>query len=329
MIKLRKAGYCNLKLLLIYLVVYGHWIEANPATSMAALIQYRLIYFIHMPLFAYLSGLFLRNKDDCSKQIKHLLPLYIVLQTIISLISGGNVKLFTPWWTLWYLLSYCMWAGVGWLWFRFAKGKWKLLLLLLSVIVGILAGFVPWLGRTLSASRTVVFLPYFLAGLICDSNFKWQKCRGFGIVGLIIGISAIILWGHRIPTDFLYHANPYGAIENGWLLRLICYFISSTLGLFLLTVIPNRRFPFTKVGADTMPVYLIHGPVVAVFREINTHWALCALFSALLIYIIYKTFQWSSPLYGIISEERRVGACPVFKKSTNSTQERYSDFFCP
>ncbi len=242
MIKLRRAGYCNLKLFLLYLVVYGHWIETSIGSSQAALVQYRLIYLIHMPLFAYLSGLFLCNKDDCLKQIKRLLPLYFILQTVISVFGGGSVELLTPWWTLWYLLSYCLWVGVGWLLFPIAKGKGKLLILAVSVVIGILAGYIPWLDRTLSGSRTVAFFPHFWVGLICNSNINWKKYRWWGVVCLSVGGIVVMLFGNRIPTTFLYHAEPYGAIENGGMLRLVCYFIGSALGFFVLTAIPDRRF---------------------------------------------------------------------------------------
>ncbi len=113
MIKLRHADYCNLKLFLLYLVVYGHWIEAWIESSEVCLWQYRIIYLIHMPLFAFLSGLFLRNQEDCVKQIRRLLPLYGLLQLIAVVFGGGQVSLLTPFWHLWYLLSYCFWAGFG------------------------------------------------------------------------------------------------------------------------------------------------------------------------------------------------------------------------
>ena len=80
MIKLRNAGYCNLKLLLLFMVVYGHWMENRIDSSGVLLMQYRFIYFVHMPLFVFLSGLFVKSGADCLRQVKRLLPLYAVLQ---------------------------------------------------------------------------------------------------------------------------------------------------------------------------------------------------------------------------------------------------------
>lgn len=340
MVKLRDAGYCNLKLLLLFMVVYGHWIENRIGSSEILLVQYRLIYFVHMPLFAFLSGLFLKNGVDCLRQVKRLLTLYVVLQLAAVLVSGGTVDVWTPFWHLWYLLSYCIWAMAGWLWFQLFGDKssgirghlglrcfrsrffgdksgsirghlsvvQKVVMIgsvLTGVLAGVLAGFVPWLNRTMSGSRTVVFFPYFLTGLICRADIPWEKYRRKGIAALAAALVLIAVWGKEIPTSFLYHAEPYGTAVDaagraGAIQRLLCYVISGLICFYLLTVIPRRRFIFTKAGADTMPVYLIHAPIVGVLREFPLPWSGCLAGSVLLIYSIYKIFQWRSNLYGIV-----------------------------
>ena len=123
MVKLREAQYCNLKFFLIFLVVYGHLIEPRIGDSAILLVQYRWIYLIHMPLFSFLSGLFINQEKDCKAQFTKTFPLYIFLQTVAVLIGNGAIKPITPFWHLWYLLSYCTWICFAWLWFRFGKGK--------------------------------------------------------------------------------------------------------------------------------------------------------------------------------------------------------------
>ena len=66
MVKLRNAYYCNLKLLLIFLVVYGHAIEPSISEDPSLYRIYRLIYLFHMPLFAFLSGLFVKSASGKS-----------------------------------------------------------------------------------------------------------------------------------------------------------------------------------------------------------------------------------------------------------------------
>ena len=374
MVKLRHAGYCNLKVLLLFMVVYGHWIENRIDSSAVLHMQYRLIYFVHMPLFVFLSGLFIRNGEDCLRQVKRLGPLYVGLQLVAVSVSGGAMDIWTPFWHLWYLLSFCWWAMAGWLWFWIFEDKSggfrgrlqvnivssnvrrktvQVGALLSTALLGALAGFIPWLDRTVSGSRTVVFFPYFLAGLMCRADVSWEKYRKQGCAALAAAVVMILIWGEEIPVQFLYHAEPYNVAEQGIAMqeavqRIMCYVISSFLCFFLLSAIPRKRFPFTRAGADTMPGYLVHAPVVGVLRELSLPWGACLAGSALLLYIIYKIFQWRSPLYGIVSskvknvanckdrdiakgyyKERRDKMWPHFRKFTRSTENPYTDFFWP
>lgn len=329
MVKFRSAKYCNLKLFLLYLVVYGHWIEAGIWDSEALRIQYRLIYLVHMPLFAFLTGLFVRSGEDCLRQLKRLLPMYLLLQSAAVAFSGGSVQPLTPFWHLWYLLSCCFWMGLAWLWFRFGRGRGKGLILAASVILGCFAGYLPWLDRTLSGSRTVVFFPCFWLGMLCRQDFRWEKLRGWGIAALAAAAAVIGVLGNKLPVTFLYQAGPFGSVQNGPQLRFLCYSLAGLLGFFLLTVTPDIRFPWTRGGADTMAAYLIHAPIVAVLREVNPNWALCPLYAAALIYIIYKILQWNCHLYGIVSEGRRDSPWPRSKKSTRNTPDLSIGSCCP
>ncbi len=329
MIKLRQASYCNLKLFLLYLVVYGHWVEPQIGGSPLLLTQYRWIYFVHMPLFAFLSGLFLNREKDCLRLLGRCLPLYGLTQLLAIALTGGDATLWTPWWHLWYLLSCSVWAGLGWLWFRFGRGRGKLLILAVAVLVGLLAGYVPWLDRTLSGSRTLVFFPYFWLGLICSPDTAWHQYRPWGLLALALGVGAGLLWGGQIPVSFLYQAATYGRVEHGAVLRLVCYGLGVLLGFFLLTAAPTSRLPLTRMGADTMAAYLLHGPVVRALRELELHWGLCALLSAAFLFVLYKLLQWVSPMYGIIPGGRRRGPWLGFRKSMKHTASQYTGSSSP
>lgn len=303
MVKLRRADYCNLKLFLIYLVVYGHWIEPYIWTVPQLMTQYRWIYAVHMPLFAFLSGLFTQKERDCSNQIKRMLPLYLLLQMVAVLLR--EAKPLTPWWTLWYLLSCCVWMSLAWLWFRFCRGKGGWLILAVLVIAGCGAGYASEIGREWSASRTIVFFPYFWAGLLCRADYPYKRLLPVGVLCLLLAIVLMNGFGSKIPTVFFYHAAAFGSVENGFWLRLACYGIGFCLCIFLLTAVPDRRFPFTRAGADTMPVYLLHAPLVLLLREREMLWYWYPVLAAVLIYVIYKLGQWRGNVFGIVPGERR------------------------
>ena len=51
--KVRNVYICNLKVLLIFLVVFGHFIERDIGTNSAVHALYRGIYLFHIPLFVF------------------------------------------------------------------------------------------------------------------------------------------------------------------------------------------------------------------------------------------------------------------------------------
>lgn len=329
MVKLRDARYCNLKLLLIFLVIYGHLIEPRIWSAPELMTQYRWIYLFHMPLFSFLSGLFLKNQQMCRSQIVKTLPLYAVFQTVAVFLGQGAVKPLTPFWHLWYLLSYSTWTGLGWLWFRFGRGKGKLLILAASVLLGCLIGNASFVDRRLSLSRTIVFFPYFWMGLICDPEFPWRKLRLAGLLGLCAVIAMMVNGGNEISVVFLYQAAPYGNIQSGGMLRLVCYLLGTLLCLFLLSFIPSVRLPFTRAGGDTMHAYLIHAPFAALIRELGIPWTVYPLITAGFLYAVYKISQWFSPMYGIVPTRKGDSRWPVFKKYMNNTHSRCTDSYYP
>lgn len=329
MVKLRDAQYCNLKLLLIFLVIYGHLIEPGIWQSKVLMTQYKWIYLFHMPLFCFLSGLFLNDSKTCGHQCVRMLALYIFLQTLAVFLGNGKVKPLTPYWHLWYLLSYSMWAAIGWIWYRFCRGKGKIIILLCSILVGCLAGLSPDIGRKHSLSRTLVFLPFFWMGLIWDPQFPWHKLRLVALVALGIVYALMEHWGNQISAVFLYQAAPYGKMENGVQLRLVCYLLGALLCLFLLSFTPTMRFPFTRAGADTMPAYLIHAPIVLYIRELDIPWPYHLLITAAIVYAVYKLLRWHGKLYGIVPIQRRDRWCLHFRRSMKNTQNQSIGSFYP
>lgn len=329
MVKLRDARYCNLKLFLIYLVIYGHLIEPEIRDSPALMTRYRWIYLFHMPLFSFLSGLFLNHAGACKNQLRRLFPIYILLQAVAVVLGSGQVKTLTPYWYLWYLLSCSTWSALGWLWFRFGKGRGKFLILAASVLMGCAAGYVPAIGREWSLSRTLVFFPYFWLGLLCDRKFPWERLRLPGLAALGIVILLMAGSGNNISVVFLYQAAAYGGRRNGFWLRLLCYLIGTLLGLFLLAFMPTKRFPFTRAGADTMPAYLLHGPVALYFRELELPWASYLLIAGAYLYAVYKIPQWHRRLYGIVPSERRDSPWRSFRRSMKNTPSRSTASCCP
>ena len=283
---------------MIFLVIYGHMIEFNIDRSVFLMFQYRLIYFVHMPVFVFLSGVFVNSAFDCKKQLIKILPTYILLQIVMVIIGNGNVKLFTPYWHLWYLLSLCIWLAIGWIGFELLNRR-KLVFILLAIVVGCVSGYVLCIGRMFSLSRTIVFFPYFLAGMFFKSNFEWEKYKCWAVILFFCCNIVMLLFYNIIPTEFLYHAGAFGDIMNGALLRLVCYFIGGIAILFFLSVLPDRRCFFTKFGVNTMPAYIIHVAIISALRKTGFFFQFSLPLTVIIMYTIYMIFLWTSKLYGI------------------------------
>ncbi|MBQ2865849.1 MAG: acyltransferase family protein [Clostridia bacterium] len=304
MIKQRYARYCNLKLILIFTVIYGHLIEDLTDTSYIAEILYRGIYFVHMPLFSFMSGLFVKSKKDCSSQLVKLLKTYIPCQLLAVILSWGRVELFTPWWHLWYLLSTCIWLAAGWVWLKWGRDSCKTAVILFCAVLGCAVGFLPRVGRVMSLSRTAVFLPYFMAGVMSDPRRITEDNKTLAAVCAIVALILTVTAGRTIPTEFLYQAEAYGS-NTEVIYRIVCYITGGFAIVAALTFAPNRRYFFTKLGTDTMPVYLLHAPIVLLVRRLEMDWCLCIPAAAVIIVIIYRITRWYGGLYRITGRPKR------------------------
>ena len=305
MVKLRDAYYCNLKLFLIFLVVFGHLIEPQIGADPVLYRLYRDIYLFHMPLFAFLSGLFLKDAVGCLRQLKRMFPLYLLCQAIA--VALGHGPWHTPWWVLWYLLSLSGWLAASALFLRWGCGKW--LVLAAAVAAGCLAGQVGWIGRPFSLSRSIVFFPYFWLGVCLEPGIRWERFRVPGLLALLLRPD--------VGAVTLYQAGACDPV-----VRLECYGFALALGLLVLSWCPRRRFPWTRAGADTMAAYLLHGPVAAALRPVPCP----ALAACLFLYITHKALRWFGA-YGIIGREE--GPWPDSKSCTTPTENRSTGSCCP
>lgn len=317
-VKIRDARFCNLKLLLIYLVVYGHLIETRINDSAVLLWQYRIIYMFHMPLFIFLSGYFLKTEKSCLKQLKKSGLFYALAQLAAMFVCfvflNQQYSFFKPYWHLWYLFSLTIWSGLGLLlhfMFRkypFLNKVWvKILLLLAAILAGCLVGGCPQIGRFLSLSRTIVFLPYFLAGVFFPKNWNFYRTRPANRITGIAALSAaailIFAFGRQLTTSFLFQAGAFGKMgfEKGVWLRLLCYAIGTLLSLFLLTVIPAKKLAFSRAGANTCGIYLLHVIPAILLRDISVPAPaviICApLIGIAIVWMLHKVFQWQKSIY--------------------------------
>src|SRR5699024_7508111 len=115
----RNPYFDNARLLLIFLVVFGHMIQ--PFTSQHHQIEtiYTWIYTFHMPAFIFLVRIYAKGSRNVSYIInlaKKLLVTYIIFQILYTVyyffIGKSNWltdHIFYPHWSLWFLFSLFCW----------------------------------------------------------------------------------------------------------------------------------------------------------------------------------------------------------------------------
>lgn len=273
----------NLKVLLIFLVVFGHLIERYIDTNNTLLGIYLFIYTFHMPLFIFVSG-FLSKNINKSKKIflKQLLLPYIVFNIIwyglVYLYTGeAGIPILYPGWTLWFLLSlFCWRISIKYL----IRIKY---ILPVSFVLGVCAGLVSN-GSLLSISRTIVFLPFFLLGYYSDINkFKniIDKINiNIAVLGMILFLFIALLFAENSILDYRFLYGSLSYIELGinlWkgiFYRVLLYFSSIVLGIFICRVTPNTKNMCTHISKSTMYVYVFHIYIVILIFYLIPIWDL-------------------------------------------------------
>ncbi|WP_077609319.1 acyltransferase family protein [Clostridium sp. Marseille-P2415] len=259
----------NTKALLIFLVVFGHFLELFKGDISAFLSL--LIYSFHMPAFAFCSGYF--AKWNPRHLIQRILYPYVCFQVLYLLfgkffLGDPFSHPFTrPYWLMWYLMSLFFWYLLLPVIDRYQH--FRLWFITGAVALALLIGFVPWAGYRFSFSRTVVLFPFFLTGYLCrnvwESSLQALKKRGSmagSLLCLVMLGCILLLWSNRlsIKPEWLYHSTSYALGGYSIRIRGLLLLNAGIWTSWLLFYLPGRRIPIVSaLGRHTMAVYLLHG----------------------------------------------------------------------
>lgn len=269
----RNLYFDNAKLILIFLVVFGHVISPLKNHDDFLFTLYSVIFLFHMPAFILISGYFAkgyRKKGYFLKSVKKILLPYLIFQAIYSVFyyfNGEEPSLtfdfLQPHWTLWFLLSLFCWNV---LLYGFAKLRW--LGLIIALIIGIGIGYIEDIGGYLSLSRTFVFFPYFLLGYLIEAkHIAWIKnLKHSTIFGILILMSTFLLFSVSFPkgaVPWLLGSSSYAEMGNvEWMdsiYRMIQYFLTLVVIIGFLAIVPSKGSKITVIGQRTLYIYLFHG----------------------------------------------------------------------
>ncbi|WP_317368539.1 acyltransferase family protein [uncultured Tyzzerella sp.] len=300
----RNLLFDNIKGLLIFLVVFGHSLELLKNNYEIAKIIYTFIYIFHMPAFIFISGYFSKNlkKSQDTAFEKFLIPfLLITLPWNIVLVLLGITdfySFFTPAWAMWYLYSMFVWKLIL-PYILKIKNIFKVCLFL-----GILAGLFIEFNDFMSISRTITFLPYFLAGYFFDETLidKIKNKKHIIFVLLILltfTLSVIFSLSDSIPVEILWLDRPFinlkYPIRLGLVIRIILYFLGFLMTFALINITTCKQCFLSKIGKNTLSVYILHifliGSFFGISKSINNNilnLLLCTISSIIVTYILSR-----------------------------------------
>lgn len=292
------------KAVLIFLVVFGHFVERMMGWSNSqSHILLAVIYAIHMPAFIFISGMLYKDKNYL-KNIVFFVALFIpfqILYPLFDMIWTGkfqwNWNFFErPYWILWYLMGMMLWNLLT---HFLIKTK---IPLIIAIFLALSVGFSPWNNYDYSLGRVLVFLPFFVLGhLYGQQLFLKAKQQKYAVVWAIAiyACIAVVLGLTQLSQFWLYGSLSYQQLKvdmwDGMLIRLACLLMAS-LGIF--AIFASSRLlkgKFINLGVNTLPVYLLHGFVV-IFISRNFSWTwhwsvellVCAILSLLTCWLLQQ-----------------------------------------
>jgi len=323
----RIAKWDNVKLTLIYLVVFGHVCDQFSHQFAAAQVLFLFIYTFHMPAFLFVSGMFSKRTVNADRLDWRKVAPYLVLCVFLNfyrwvsiyaynrdhyynLTSQSNIS--------WYLLVLFVFLVVTHL-VRKVDPKY---VLIVSVLIAIMVGYDPRIGKLLGASRCFTFFPFFYLGYALDREKltafvekTWVKIASAAllVVWLVLCLKVPILYAFR---PLFTGQNWYGDLSFGFhiwngLFRAIWYFLALGLTLAVFALAPKKDIPHVSVlGSHTLSVYFWHLPILylivngSLVRDFvgtsTLRWLIGGLLFAALLTVVFAQKIFMKPLLWVL-----------------------------
>lgn len=263
----REYIFDNIKGILIWLVVFAHFINLELYPYDYLKIAYTFIYFFHMPAFIFISGYFSKNTEKSRNvAIRSYFVPYVLLTIAtyvqIIVLNGGQ------------RVPFNIFSPAAGLWFLFVLTVYKILLpdvvrlrtpVMILAIVGLGAGFSHEFTTKFSLQRLMVFFFFFILGYK-TSKKDTERIRNYSnyISFVITGIVILLSYGLNRVKNFkvtLLHGKLYyrdGLEGFDLAIRILFYIVGVAMIFVLIQLISTRRCVLTKIGKNSFPVYMIH-----------------------------------------------------------------------
>lgn len=271
----RRLDIDNIKGILIYLVVYGHFIFqiAQKGSGVCYSLD-AFIYSFHMPLFLFCSG-FVAKCENIKKSCVSYIVIFMSYNFLYALFDyfshGTELKMLEPYYSMWFLLTLVS------CYILLGSGASEKKLFIISIVSSLVLMFFP-IDNNLALGKTIAFSPCFFFAvfirkkLIHYKDSRLDKTKKIIITALLCYLLLILLaLGIKsgIPMGFFLISKVDNIIIG--LLRVFLLMMSFGIATSAFLVVPNRRiWGVTTLGQNTLTVYLIHRIItlyVPIFTE--------------------------------------------------------------
>lgn len=323
----------NVKLLVIALVVVGSFAEDFTDRSDMFRSWFIFVNSFSAPLYIFLSGLFQKRFEKGQRPNLHKISYYLILGFVLKIAifllrrwNGEDVGLdmFGGATIEWYFFVIVMYTVTLWL----CKNIHRYILLSVSVILGIVAGFLP-LGDEFYLMRYFVFLPFYVAGYYLTP----ARVRRFShrVNVKLAGVAFLIIYFVLCfrERDVIYPLRMLFTGRNSYSIvpiegctfyhRMLCYGISAIMIISILACVPNRKVPIlTRMGRNTLSVLFWHYPLVLLLWHFGVFdlllplgdplWKITVLTAAVMAALILSFGIFALPLRKL---EQLIGKLPL------------------
>lgn len=292
-LKMRSIKYDNLKAFLILLVIFGHFLRPLITDNIGARIIYIFIFMFHMPAFIFLMGKFSRPKI---KRLIYFSVIYLLFQVLytpfLRCFYSENITMtfITPHWMLWYLFSIIIYSILSFILPQKLSAKKAMALVCASIAISLFAGCLSFIGDDFTLSRTLCFLPFFIAGKyeVIKETSK-RASLGYGFLAIFLTFAYIL--GSKGNYIALWFKSCYELSRSTWYWRLFIICTAFCWIKFLISMFPNVKMPIiSEVGKHTLFIYLAHGFIVKILIYYflpKFSVILCFIASAIILLILF------------------------------------------
>lgn len=235
-----------------------------------------------IPCFFFISAYFSsKSKRSRISRILNMVKIYLIWQIIITMYYSFVLKTMNfsfnvlyPRYTYWFLVTMITYLILEYV---FEKMNYKIMIPL-SFVISLVAGFIPFIGEYASLARTFTFLPFYVIGFYAKDlklvdKLRSEKFRKTFIIASVIILILLLLNDDIMPYRLLRGKYSYydvtGSLASVFFKRILFYIFSLIVSGTFFKVMSDKETIFTKLGQNTLYIYLTQGAILKTLVTYN------------------------------------------------------------